>query len=443
MTTLATTALHAADSPRPPRWAEAAERALARCERLARCSERADVLVRRALTPALAEAHALLREWLEAAGLEVRVDALGNLRARLEGASPQTLLIGSHLDTVPDAGKYDGTLGVVLALSLVEAMASEGARLPFSIEVVAFSDEEGVRFGRPFLGARALARGLGPDDLALVDADGVSLAQAIAAFSGIDEADVPAAVAACALRGPASDERADLLAYLELHIEQGPVLESLDLPLGVVTGIAGHVWQSVRFEGRAGHAGTTPMSLRRDALTAAAELALAVEEEALRSPGLVATVGRIVAAPGAHNVIAGAASLELDVRSVDAAVLERGLVAIEAHAESIARRRQLGWRRQLRFEAPSVRCEPGLRALLADAIRAVGVPVHELPSGAGHDGRVIAALAPIVMLFLRSPGGLSHHPDERVHAGDVALAVEVAAEFLRRFAARFAPEVHR
>lgn len=433
MTTFATAALDATESKRSPRWAEAAERALARCDQLGRCSERPDVLVRRALTPALADSHALLRAWLEEAGLTVRVDGLGNLRARLEGASPQTLLIGSHLDTVPDAGKYDGTLGVVLAVSLVEALVADRRPLPFSIEVVGFSDEEGVRFGRPFLGCRALVGGLRDDDLALVDSDGVTLRQAIAAFSGIDDADVPAAIDACALR----QSPHDVLAYLELHIEQGPVLESLDLPLGVVTGLAGHVWQSVRFEGRAGHAGTTPMSLRRDALTAAAELALAVEEEALRSPGLVATVGRIVAAPGAHNVIAGAASVKLDVRSVDAAVLERGLLSLEAAAEAIARRRQLGLHREIRFEAPSVRCEPGLRALLSESVRAAGVPVHELPSGAGHDGRVVAELAPIAMLFLRSPGGLSHHPDERVNHGDVALAIEVTADFLRRFAARF------
>lgn len=393
------------------------------------------MILRRALTTAMHDAHRLLRAWAERAGLEVHVDALGNLRARREGPlGSRTLVLGSHVDTVRDAGRYDGPLGVVLSLAIAEALRE--VPLPFALEVIAISDEEGVRFGRPFLGARALAGTLDTDDLALRDADGVSLAEAIARFdlgsssNGLGSNGLGASVDDCAIRPE------ELLAYVEVHIEQGPVLESLELPVGVVTGIAGHVWRTYVLEGRAGHAGTTPMGLRRDALAAASELTLAVERLALETPGLVATVGQVVARPGGNNVIAGRAELEVDVRSIDASVLAGALARLDAEVAEIATRRGVRSSARDRFASPPVVCAPALRELMEQSVRHVGLPVHALPSGAGHDGRILATLGPIAMLFVRSPEGLSHHPDERVHAVDVAFALDVTLDFVRALAAR-------
>jgi allantoate deiminase len=420
--------------PSPSEWARSStEEALERCDALGACSETKGAILRRALTPAMRDAHALLRGWAERAGLTVHVDALGNLRARREGPpGSRTLVLGSHVDTVRDAGRYDGPLGVVLAIAVAEALRE--IALPFALEVIAISDEEGVRFGRPFLGARALAGTLDVDDLALRDADGVTLAEAIAHFESLGTSangfgDVEG-LDACAIRPE------DLLAYVEVHIEQGPVLESLELPVGVVTGIAGHVWRTVTFEGRAGHAGTTPMTLRRDALAAASELTLAVERLASETPGLVPTVGQVVARPGGNNVIAGRAELELDVRSVDARVLADALATLDAQIAELAARRGVKVSARDRFASPPVVCAPALQALLSESVRRVGLPVHALPSGAGHDGRILATLGPIAMLFVRSPEGLSHHPDERVHAIDVALALDVTLDFVRALAAR-------
>jgi allantoate deiminase len=421
--------------PSPSEWARSStEEALDRCDALGACSETKGAILRRALTPAMRDAHALLRAWAERAGLVVHVDALGNLRARREGPpGSRTLVLGSHVDTVRDAGRYDGPLGVVLGLAVAEALRD--VALPFALEVIAISDEEGVRFGRPFLGARALAGTLDVEDLALRDADGVSLAEAIARFEALDASSTNGfggvdGIDACAIRPE------DLLAYVEVHIEQGPVLESLELPVGVVTGIAGHVWRTVTFEGRAGHAGTTPMTLRRDALAAASELTLAVERLAQQTPGLVATVGQVVARPGGNNVIAGRAELELDVRSIDARVLADALATLDAQIAELAARRGAKVSTRDRFASPPVVCAPALQTLLSESIRRVGLDVHALPSGAGHDGRILATLGPIAMLFVRSPEGLSHHPDERVHAIDVALALDVTLDFVRALAAR-------
>ncbi|MCB9614898.1 MAG: Zn-dependent hydrolase [Sandaracinus sp.] len=415
-------------SPTPSRWAtSAADEALRRCDELAECSETPQGLLRRALTPAMREAHAKTRAWAEAAGLEVSIDALGNLRARREGRpGSRTLLIGSHLDTVRDAGRYDGPLGVVIGLAVAEALRHE--TLPFALEIAGISDEEGVRFGRPFLGSRALAGTIDADDLALRDADGVTLAEAIARFEG------GGSVEACAITP------AELLAYLEVHIEQGPVLESLDQPIGVVSGIAGHVWRSYVLEGRAGHAGTTPMGLRRDALAAAAELALFVERLATETPELVATVGQLVASPGGNNVIAGLAEVQVDVRSVDASVLAKALATLDAEAKALASRRGVRMSASDRFASPPVVCAPALRNTLEACVRRVGLDAHTLASGAGHDGRILATLGPVGMLFVRSPEGLSHHPDERVHATDVALALDVTLDFVRALGARIASE---
>jgi len=276
-----------------------------------------------------------------------------------------------------------------------------------------------------FLGSGALTGQFDGAWLDQRDADGISMRDAMVQ-AGLCVEDIPA------LRRDASK----YLGFVEVHIEQGPVLESLELPVGVVTGIAGHVWRTVTFEGRAGHAGTTPMTLRRDALAAASELTLAVERLASETPGLVSTVGQVVARPGGNNVIAGRAELELDVRSVDARVLADALATLDAQIAGLAARRGVKVSARDRFASPPVVCAPALQALLSESVRRVGLPVHALPSGAGHDGRILATLGPIAMLFVRSPEGLSHHPDERVHAIDVALALDVTLDFVRALAAR-------
>ncbi len=409
-------------------WASlAADDVLQRCDTLATHTEAPGLVLRRALSPAMRDAHRTLRGWAERAGLRVHVDALGNFRARRDSdRSARTLILGSHLDTVRDAGRYDGPLGVVVGLAVAEALARE--ELPFALEVIGLSDEEGVRFGRPFLGARALAGILDDDDLSLRDDDGVTLAEAVARFGG------EGSVEQCALRPE------ELLAYVEVHIEQGPVLDDARLPVGVVTGIAGHVWRSYRLVGRAGHAGTTPMRLRRDALTAAAELALAVERLAEQTPGLVATVGQMIARPGGNNVIAGVAELEVDMRSVDASVLADALATLDAEARALAARRGVALSARERFASPPVVCAPALRDCLEECVKRAGVAPMCLPSGAGHDGRILTALGPVAMLFVRSPDGLSHHPDERVHAADVAVALDVTLDFVRHLAARHGAE---
>jgi len=404
-----------------------ARRALDRCDALAAHSEHPDHLARRCLTGAMADAHATLRGWMEQAGLTVEVDAIGNLRGVIGSTGPDEprLVIGSHLDTIRDAGKYDGPLGVVLGLTMVEAIRELGIELPYAVEVVGFSDEEGVRFGRPFLGSLALVGKLKPADLALTDDAGTTVAEAMDTFA-------PGRELADARLDPETT-----VGYLELHIEQGPVLESAGHPVGVVEAIAGHRWETVHFTGEAGHAGTTPMDLRRDAMTAAAELVLAVEDLARRADGLVATVGDVTARPGGNNVIAGRAAVEVDARSADAGVLERALLDLRAIAADIARRRGLTVEHEVHFDQAPVKMDAGLRALLREAVADAGQALHELPSGAGHDARILAPTIPSAMLFLRSPGGLSHHPDERVHAPDVAVALRVAVAFLVRLAARF------
>ena len=389
-----------------------------RCRALAAMSESPTGLLRTFLSPPMREVHQRLRQWMEAAGMTVSVDAAGNLR----GVYPATttpaprLLLGSHVDTVPDAGAFDGALGVVLAIALVDALG--GRRLPFSIEVAAFSEEEGVRFGVPFIGSRALAGTLDADLLARRDAAGVTVEQAIRAF-GLD----PAQLAEAKL-----DPRT--FAYIEFHIEQGPVLESLDLPLAVVTAIAGQSRLAVTFHGQANHAGTTPMHLRRDALAAASRWISVVERHARATPGLVATVGTIEVASGAENIVPGEVRTSLDVRHADDAVRRASVAALLAAAQGIGERRgvSVDWRQHT--DQSTTACDPCLIASLSRAVTAAGFPVHLMPSGAGHDAMILAARVPVAMLFLRSPGGLSHHPDETVDASDVEAALAAGGALL-------------
>jgi allantoate deiminase len=394
-----------------------AESVLERCDRLAEISEQPDLLVRRYATPAMRQANDLVAGWMQEAGLEVREDAAGNLLGRREGDGPRTLVLGSHLDTVLDAGRYDGPLGVVAAIAVAERLRD--ARLPFALEVVGFADEEGLRFGNAFLGSSAMAGTFAPAWLTLADSGGTTLADALRAFGG-DPFAVPSAA-----RDPG-----ELIAYCELHIEQGPVLERHGVPLGVVTAITGQSHAEVRFTGEAGHAGTVPMEARRDALAAAAEWVLAVEALARERDPLVATVGRLGVKPGARNVIPGEVRMTLDVRHGSDAVRREAVEALRAEADRVATARRVELRWRSRGEVAAVPTSPELRERLEQAVAAAGVPVERLPSGAGHDGVAMSAVAPVAMLFVRCAGGVSHNPAESVAEEDVAVALDVLERFV-------------
>jgi allantoate deiminase len=395
---------------------------LERADRLAACTEEPGRLTRRFATPALAAAGDLVVGWMREAGMSAWRDAIGNVVGRWEppgGAAAGTVVLGSHLDTVRDAGRYDGMLGVLVALAGVERLRD--AR--FAVEVYAFADEEGVRYGTAYLGSSVVAGTFDPAALERADTDGVTMRDAIAAFGGD-----PTALAG-ARRDPS-----DLLAYVEVHIEQGPVLEAEDLPVGVVTGIAGQTRAEVSFAGVAGHAGTVPMPLRRDALAAAAELVAAAEARARATDGLVATVGELSVEPGASNVIPGRATLSLDVRHLDDATREAAVAEVRERAGAIAAARgvELEWTDVQATGA--VACAPALMAELEAAVGDAGVRVARLPSGAGHDAAVMSRLCDVAMLFVRCAGGISHNPAESVTAEDVAVAIDVTGRLLDRLA---------
>lgn len=353
---------------------------------------------------------------MEEAGLATRIDAAGNLVGRLEGARPgaPALLLGSHLDTVIDAGRFDGTLGVLLALAVLEEVGAKGPRPPFALEAVAFADEEGVRFPSALTGSRAMAGTLDPAVLDGRDRDGVRLAEALRAC-GLD----PAGLATCARRP------GEVLGCLEAHIEQGPVLDREGLPLGLVTAIAGACRLRVEVLGSAGHAGTVPMALRRDALCGAAEMVLAVERLARGREGLVATVGRIAAEPGAVNTIPGRVVFTVDLRSASDRAREQAEAELVATFAEFTRRRGLEVRAETAHAAPAVACNPRLVALLGRACARHGFAERRLVSGAGHDTMALAALAPVAMLFLRCASGISHDPAEAVRIEDIRAALDV------------------
>ena len=404
---------------------------LDRADRLAECTEEGGRLTRRFATPALARAGDIVLGWMRAAGMSARRDAIGNVVGRWEppgheGAGAGTLLLGSHLDTVRDAGRYDGMLGVLVALAIVERAAAAAQPPPFAIEVLAFADEEGVRFGTAYLGSSVVAGAFDPAALERVDADGVAMADAITAFGGD-----PGAL------GAARRDPSDLVGYVEVHIEQGPVLEAEDLPVGVVTGIAGQTRAEVVFSGVAGHAGTVPMGLRRDALAAAAEWIGAVEARGRAVDGLVATVGEMMVEPGASNVIPARAVMSLDVRHLDDAVREAAVADLRARAEAIAATRGLDVTWTEVQATPAVACSERLTRALEGAVAGAGVRVARLPSGAGHDAAVMSRICDVAMLFVRCAGGISHNPAEAVTEDDVAVAIDVTGrlvDFLARAA---------
>ena len=404
-------------------FANLAAEVIARCRKLASFSEDAGGTRRTFLSAPMRDCHREIAGWLEPLGAQVHVDAVGNLQGFYPGVSPggPRILVGSHLDTVPNAGAFDGILGVVLAVGLVKSL--EGMKLPFGIEVVGFSEEEGVRFGVPFIGSRTLVGRVDDELLGRKDEQGVSVRKVIQDF-GLN----PDEISRAALRD-------DVLGYIEFHIEQGPVLEHLGRPLGVVEAIVGQNRLELTFSGQANHAGTTPMNLRHDALAAAAEWILAVENLAQRTPGIVATVGFVEARPGATNVIAGEARATLDIRHASDRARTEALDELIRRAESIAAQRgvTVKWRTLLAQHA--VAMDPFLTEQIEHAIQKAGCEPHRMASGAGHDAMILAEKIPAAMIFLRTPGGISHDPSESVHLDDVAKALECGKHLLTQLAA--------
>jgi allantoate deiminase len=401
------------------------EEIVGRIATLAAISETPDNLTRIFLTPEHLAAAELILSWMRDAGMRAKLDAIGNVCGRYEGDRPglPCLMLGSHYDTVRDAGKWDGPLGLITAISCVADLNRRGRRLPFAIEVTGFADEEGVRYASTLLGSRAVAGTFVESVLGSKDKAGITMRDALTKF-GLDPEHI----------GAAARARGELLAYVELHIEQGPVLEAENLPVGVVTAIAGATRLAASLTGMAGHAGTVPMKLRRDALAGAAECIVAIEELCRTDlAGLVGTVGYIHAMPGATNVIPGQVSFTIDLRAPTDAHRRLAVADIVRRIEAIAARRTLALQLDVTHENRTVPCAPWLKAQMAEAVAAEGYKVFELPSGAGHDGMAMIDIADVAMLFIRCRGGISHHPDEHVELADADAGARVLLRLIEGF----------
>jgi allantoate deiminase len=424
-------------------WQGRARRISGRLKQLAEITDEPGRLTRTLLSPAVARANRLVAQWMTEAGLEAAEDFIGNLVGIRRAAYPQsqvervtsgsrvpgarrtkTLVIGSHLDTVRDAGHFDGALGVVLAIEVADALAAASGGLPFDLMVAGFADEEGVRFQTAFLGSKAFCGLLRDEDLNVSNSN-ETLRELLSA--GRPEPFV---------LPPPTLADVDLLGYFEVHIEQGPVLEARNLSLGVVTGIAGQSRFRFNWSGKASHAGTTPIHLRKDALLGAAQFALQVEAACTRFPGLVATVGELSVAPNVSNVVPARVTHSLDIRHQEDEVRSSAIHWLLVEAAQIAEERQLGLEQFQVHETQSLKCDPALAVTLAAAAKSVSGEIAKLPSGAGHDAVIFAGLCPIAMLFVRCRDGLSHHPDEFVSTDDVELALRAATTFVEELGSR-------
>lgn len=409
--------------------AELAREVISRCRELARVTDVPGGTTRTFLSEGMRRANEYVTGWMEESGMQTRIDGSGNLRGILPGKSSASanFIVASHLDTVPNAGAFDGPLGVLAGIALAHAIGA--GSLPFSLEVIAFSEEEGVRFGVPFIGSRGLVGSLDDALLATRDSAGVSVREAMEQY-GLPER-------------PITARTAGAIGYLELHIEQGPELDSEALPLGAVETIAGQSRLLLTFTGTANHAGTTPMRLRRDALAAAAAFIVATEQYAMATPGLVATVGSIHAQPNAVNVIAGTVVVSLDVRSASDSKRTEAVEHLLVTATSCAQYRKVQMHAEQRLTQAAVPMDRALLRTLEDSLDANGATIRRMVSGAGHDAMIVAPHIPAGMLFLRSPNGISHHPDETVRLEDVALALRVGYTFLHSMAAEAVPRKSR
>ncbi len=410
-------------------WAGADEtglgaRVMRRLDELARFSSEPGALTRLYLSPEHRAAADQVAQWMRDAGMATGLDAAGSVVGRYEGTAPGSpaLLLGSHIDTVRNAGRYDGNFGVVAAIEAVAALNAGGERLPFAIEVIAFGDEEGVRFPVTLTSSRAVAGILDMAALDAQDAEGISVREALVRF-GCDPAGLPRV----------ARRREDVLGYVELHIEQGPVLEAEALPVGVVSAISGASRFTAEAEGVAGHAGTVPMRLRHDAVAAMAEMVLAVERVALETPDLVATVGWVEASPGAVNVIPARARFTIDMRSPDDAVRRGATERLERELRAVAARRGISLSLRAHYDAPALTCAPALTDALERSVAHLGIRPVRLTSGAGHDGLAVGMLCPVGMLFVRCEGGISHNPLEAVTEADAGVATRVLLDFLHSF----------
>jgi allantoate deiminase len=380
-----------------------------RCDELGAISDEPGCLMRTFASPAMRRANKLVGSWMRAAGLQVREDAAFNLLGRWNSTQrgAKTFLLGSHLDTVRDAGKYDGSLGVLAAIAAVQFLRERNVKLPFNLEIVGFSDEEGVRYQTAYLGSRAFAGTLTAADLARIQEKQIVRARR---------------------------QRGEFFGYAEVHIEQGPVLEKNNSPVGVVTAIAGQSRLRVEFHGAAGHAGTVPMNLRHDALTGAAEFISAVETAAKKQLGLVATVGKLEVAPGASNVIPSTVSLTLDVRDRNDSRRLAAVRSLKIKANAIAKRRGLKIIWTLVQQTAAVQCDKTLMRIFSKCIAQRGLKVLKLPSGAGHDAAALSAICPVAILFIRCKGGISHNPAESLKTADTRAAIEVSTDFIQTLA---------
>lgn len=389
------------------------DQVLARCDALGAISDDPACLTRSFLSPATKRVHELLTGWMQDAGLTVRIDPIGNLIGRKTGRTERVFAVGSHIDTVTNAGKYDGVLGVLIGLAALKSLQDRSFSSTF--DLLAFSEEEGVRFRTAYLGSRAVCGRFDSELLNIIDDNGATLSQAVKNF-GLNPADISSA--GYSIGQPAG--------YMEVHIEQGPVLDSQNMPLGVVSAIVGQSRFAIRVVGRAGHAGTEPMQLRRDALAAAAEFVCAVENTARSTEGARATVGKLTVKPGAPNVIPGEVSLSLDVRHESDTVRLQIVGQLLHQCRDIAGRRELAVSIEPTLDEAAVACDQAM----SDRLAAAANIQHRLVSGAGHDAVVMATRCPVAMLFIRSPGGISHHPNESVRRDDVRGALDTLIRFL-------------
>jgi allantoate deiminase len=397
------------------------ERAAAMIDALATIGADEGKLTRLYLSPEHKRAANLVGEWMRRAGLTVRMDAAATMRGvlpagRIGPRARKRLLIGSHIDTVVDAGKYDGNLGVIVGVIAADELRSRGVALPFELELLAFGDEEGVRYPRTMISSSAIAGSVDATVLEMTDAQGMTMGAALAEF-GADSSHLTAE----------AYDPADVLGYLEVHIEQGPVLDQAGEALAVVSAIAGQTRLRTNVRGEAGHAGTVPMAVRHDALAGAAEIISLIEDVGRKGAGasLVATVGELRVSPGASNVIPGGTEFSMAVRAADDAARAAAIAEIRQGAQRIADKRGLVVAMETVHEKGVATCAPRLRQAIAAGITRVnGKPPRELMSGAGHDGQAMIRLTDIGMIFVRCRAGISHNPLEFVSVADMGLAVE-------------------
>jgi allantoate deiminase len=401
-------------------WDSHASRIQDRIDALAAITDEKGVITRTFLSEATVRANQMVGGWMREAGLATTEDQVGNLLGRSPAASGGTIfLLGSHLDSVRNAGRFDGPLGVLLAIEAVEVLRSAGVELPFSIGVAGFSDEEGVRFQNAYIGSKAFCGLLTLPELEMRDRDGLTLREVIERRTGVEFVSP----------GPAFAP-GDLAGYLEVHIEQGPVLENEGLALGVVTAVAGQLRCRLNWTGKASHAGTTPAPLRRDALAGAAEFIGEVEKGSAMFPGLMATVGRLAIQPNVSNVVPALVTHTLDLRHQSDAVLNEASGWLEQRAVKIADGRRLDFTWEVLQATPAKDCDVALSRRLLETVEKVTGSSRLLPSGAGHDAAILAPFFPVAMLFVRCREGLSHHPDEFVSLEDIGVALQVTVEFL-------------